>query len=70
MRFDFDRISGVNRRDIEEYISLSFIEQNQNLVFLGHLMLVNTPCGFDRTRSHKQRVENVFYDSAGTRYVP
>jgi len=33
--FDFDRITGVTRRDIEEYMSLSFIEQNQNLIFLG-----------------------------------
>ncbi|MCP3029724.1 ATP-binding protein, partial [Halobacillus sp. A5] len=33
--FDFDRISGVTRRDIEEYMSLSFIEQSQNLIFLG-----------------------------------
>jgi len=33
--FDFDRITGVTRRDIKEYMSLSFIEQNQNLIFLG-----------------------------------
>lgn len=33
--FEFDRITGVNRRDIENYMSLSFIEQNQNLIFLG-----------------------------------
>lgn len=33
--FDFGRITGVTRRDIEDYMNLSFVEQNQNLIFLG-----------------------------------
>ncbi len=33
--FDFQRINGLSKRDIEEYMNLSFIEQNQNLIFLG-----------------------------------
>ncbi|WP_236838509.1 ATP-binding protein [Caldalkalibacillus salinus] len=33
--FDFDRVTGVSRRDIEEYMNLSFIKENQSLVFLG-----------------------------------
>lgn len=33
--FDFDRVTGVTRRDIKDYMNLSFIEQNQNLIFLG-----------------------------------
>jgi DNA replication protein DnaC len=33
--FDFERITGVTRRDIEEYMNLSFIEKSQNLIFLG-----------------------------------
>ncbi|WP_079478053.1 ATP-binding protein [Halobacillus salinus] len=33
--FDFSRVSGITKRDIEEYMNLSFIERNQNLIFLG-----------------------------------
>ena len=32
---DFSRINGAGRRDIEEYMNISFIEESQKLIFLG-----------------------------------